>query len=179
MIKFLASNGIYIVAEDDHLKVTATDDRVRYLLRDSTIALREFFLAERDADLGRWRSSEHPGIYVVPFDHDPNLVQVVKEEGGTAYAQFSRNMALQSSSFDPMIQSAREWFETRPEPKPWHDAKPGEVWLLEVLGLEDEFLRVQYQGERWLNTHTGLVVPEAEDATAGRRIWPEGANENS
>ena len=162
MIKFLASNGIYIVAEDDHLKVTATDDRVRYLLRDSTIALREFFLAERDAELGRWRSKEHPEYVVYP-KHDGSVLVVLEGAGEGAYH----------------YRVAVEYFAAHPERQPWHDAQPGEVWELTCDGLPQKFLRVKYHDERWLNIRTGIEATAPLKATAGRRIWPEEKNENS
>lgn len=72
----------------------------------------------------------------------------------------------------------REFFAAHPEPKPWHDAKPGELWMLTVYGAEHEFF-IRSDGGSKIFAHrldTSAEYPITGDAgviTAGRRIWPE------
>lgn len=72
--------------------------------------------------------------------------------------------------------------EAHPEPKPWHLAKPGEIWRLTITdrwitsaGLifhvigdkHGRFARPQISGKQM---EYDLTAPQI---TAGRRIWPE------
>ena len=174
MSDFVASNGKRVeTLEDGQIAIVqripgSPMEHRTWAGPGDTQALHEFFLAERDAELGRWRSKEHPD-YVVYRAHFG--CRVLHEPTANVYEYRSKDTGSDIPLTAYLV--AREWFDAQEPPKPWHDAKPGEVWALELLGLEDEFLRVEYYGSRWLNARTGLVVPEAENATAGRRIWPE------
>ena len=61
-----------------------------------------------------------------------------------------------------------------PEPKPWHDAKPGEVWALSVLGGPLTAYGVSGDGSFHHSQDRerlrGDLVDEIVDA---RRLWPE------
>lgn len=65
------------------------------------------------------------------------------------------------------------WARLPEPPKPWHDAKPGEVWVLTGAGGLEQPWRRTDRG-RWLSCTTGKVEYNDEHAIAGRRIWPEG-----
>ena len=172
MNEFTASNGVAIRHDEDgDLEISGLARNVwEFLVNPAGIqALREFFLHERDEALGRWRHSNHPGIFAVGFEHDPNVVQSVKEEGGTAYAQYRRDGI--GPAFDPMHQVAIGYFAAHPEPKPaWHDAKPGEVWLLTFRDLCDEGAYIARDRTFRAADHD-LDIQDAR-LTDARRIYP-------
>lgn len=65
----------------------------------------------------------------------------------------------------------REFFAAHPEPKPWHEAKPGEVWELTHDGNLGAW-HVNGGGKEFFAPGALLDI-DNEDITAGRRIWPE------
>lgn len=61
---------------------------------------------------------------------------------------------------------------SEPEPKPWHDAKPGEVWVVKTKHNDQERpVFVNSDGD--FENAEEYFHPEFRDITAGRRIWPE------
>lgn len=174
MKEFVASNGYGVVAGD------GTGFRLFTPLRgeigvgwipEERKALREFFAAERDAELGRWRSKEHPE-YVV-HEHGDGRVRVMRELDGSSYSFDRESVHRFYPHCDAEVdfqRIAREFFAAHPEPKPWHDAKPGEVWVIEAADWGTKACIVDDDYFMW--SGEGLPV-KSEQITAGRRIWPE------
>lgn len=136
-------------------------------------ALREFFQHERDQELGRWRSAIDPGWTAV---ENGRYVQFRHDDGKRAFS-LERN-APDFSGWSPALREiGHEWFAAHPEPKPWHDAKPGEVWVLTTdTEGEDHAWMVDpdYGGGRFVFIGGLSNVPlDHPDISAGRRIWPE------
>ena len=100
---------------------------------DTTNALRAFFQAERDQELGRWRDTENPDCICYPVAGDPDDIWVVYEGSGLAYMR-ERNQAFYAGN--KFSEVARRYFAAHPEPKPWHDAKAGEYWLVTLEGAD-------------------------------------------
>lgn len=127
-------------------------------------ALREFFQHEHDEELGRWRWPENPDFVV--YAEDDGVHNVVNEKTGLSLMATRGGVNRHD---DQHADAARAYFETHPERKPWHDAKPGEVWELKVDGI-GLALAVDSAGE-----FQGLVTrsPQSASITDGRRIWPE------
>jgi hypothetical protein len=147
-----------------------------YMDDEEMQALREFFLHERDIELGRWRSKKHPS-YVV-YLHDDDRVRVVRESDGVSYSWNRLSVTLPYGQgcaelqFQPV---AREFFTAHPEPKPWHDAKDGEVWAL-GLGGGYHAESVAVTGGKFVHGVKNAVrVWEITDPGIdyGKRIWPE------
>jgi hypothetical protein len=106
-----------------------------------------------------------------------NGVRVQMHKDGSMYFG-GPNDALGADS----VEALREFFGVRPEPKPaWHDAKPGDIWLLSFHGFEDT------EATPW-GVRTGMSVNDAEFVyppngntqpltspriVAARRIFPE------
>lgn len=184
MNDFTASNGITI-------EFSVDPDGRRYLLGRLTItagglsgtqthatgseegidALREFFRAEEDERLGRWRWPENPDYVVYP-SADRSKVRVLRETG-IALLEWVEHGDDRSHEF---CHAARAYFDAHPEPRdPWEDAKAGEVWVMTV-GVGPEFVA-------YVNTDAGFprFIDLADDMsygpksgfTAGRRIYPE------
>ena len=96
-------------------------------------ALREYFQAERDEELGRWRDPENPDIVVYALnmaDGEDRCIWLLNELSGAAWFYWER-VGLPAP--------ARRYFDAHPdgEPrKPWHDAKAGEYWLVNLEGAD-------------------------------------------
>ena len=129
--------------------------------------------AQRDAELGRWRSVEHPDF--VAYDHGDGRIRFLRELDGVSYSFARDYMSIrypaECAEF-PFLVVAREFFEAHPEPKPWEQAKPHEVWVLTFLsGLECAATYVN--GKFRYGTGSAMVM---ENVIAGKCIWKPGAS---
>ena len=127
--------------------------------------------AERDAALGRWRSVEHPDWVVYLADN--GLARVVNELTGLPETLLHKRPG---SSSDTSVGAsvAREYFAAHPvpEPKPWEQAKPHEVWVLTFLsGLE--YAATYVNGKFRYGTGSAMVM---ENVIAGKCIWKPGVS---
>ena len=145
--------------------------RETYLIQSQYEAARAFFQAERDEQLGRWRDPENPDCICYPVAGDPDDIWVVYEGSGLAYMR-ERNQAFYAGN--RFSEVARRYFAAHPEPKPWEEAKAGEVWILTRYGAEEPFF---VTGGEFTSTDLA-VATDLDDPriTDGRRIWPEGEN---
>lgn len=129
MTEFVASNGVTIRGKTTGYQrvqliysdgSNALDSDIDWLDEADLAALREFFQHERDIELERWRSKEHPE-YVV-YLHDDDRVRVVRESDGVSYSWNRLSVTLPYGQgcaelqFQPV---AREFFAAHPEPKPF------------------------------------------------------------
>lgn len=186
MNDFTASNGVVVSYAGKTLYLESPGDswpnpepHALLLNADFEPALREFFRAEEDERLGRWRWPENPD-YVVYLVGD-DIVDVLRESsvsdehrGPGRQAGITRDAARtwDNDYSQNFFRAARAFFDAHPEPKPWHDAEPEEVWILtidgeEVLALIDEDREFHHRSQRRFRS----VLDES--ITAGRRIWPE------
>jgi hypothetical protein len=140
-------------------------------------ALREFFRHEEDERLGRWRWPEYPEYTAYP--RPDGYVRVLREEDGTSEVFLRQDVEADGGNLPAL--AARAFFAAHPEAKPWHDAKPDEVWALTLHGKEIAYIRIDDPdiGE-WAsvspNEHARFLALNAFGLTAGRRIWPEDAS---
>ena len=135
---------------------------------ETTEALRAFFQAERDIELDRWRDTENTDMvaYRTPEDDDGSgrCILLLDENTGDNHWEWEH-----TASPGP----ARRYFDAHPEPKPrpWKEAKPGEVWVLTRWGTAETFL---VTGSEFITADLAVIVDQDDDSiTAGRRIWPE------
>lgn len=187
---FTASNGGHVAtvrtAEDgDRLTVhvgQAYNDETRggtstaYLIDAQVHALREYFQHERDTELGRWRWPENPDHVVYPPE------QVEGGDGGVWVLCESDPGSIRYASPGPeawpsneayYARAARAYFDAHPEPKPWHDARFGEVWALtDEAGVT---MPATFQAPGVWTSHGSMSsrVRDGMNITAARRIWPE------
>jgi hypothetical protein len=175
MDKFTASNGVEIEDLDGHIEIscTGTDTDFHSLAVSETTAVREFFQARRDEELGRWRWPENPDYVVYP--HVNVAVRVIDERSAVAetlYRVGDERQPLLATGGG--MDAARAYFEAHPERKPWEGAKPGEIWVLTLEGDE-----VAYQctsssaGHVYFNGADDTIELDSTMITAARRIWPE------
>ena len=138
-------------------------------------ALRAFFQAERDEQLGRWRDPENPNIVVYPIpamndqgDGYGRVVWVLDE------AEMVSMTVLDDWEHTASPGPARRYFTAHPlpepEPKPWENAKEGDYWVQTIGGEPSSW----HQGVRRLFWTDGerLSGTDLKDATAGHRVWP-------
>ena len=139
--------------------------------------LREYFQAERDEELGRWRDPEIPDMVVYP--HDDVTITVLDEVDGKRF-WWTRGDELDAHQERfPGFDTARAYFAAHPEPKPWDAAQPDEVWALTISNDREEVFRCGEHGLYQLKTGNpigSLLSCSHNKITAGRRIWPEGGD---
>lgn len=173
---FTASNGIPVTLTDDGRLIVENSDHTypaTIAAGDHVDAIREFFRHEEDERLGRWRWPENPDYVVYP---DGTSRRVVKESNGTSLSVSLHDRKVMETYLDSYVGAARSYDDAHPEPKPWHDAKPWETWLLTIDGEEravtldeDREFRVPGDRGRW-------TFIKADSITAGRKLWPEDAS---
>lgn len=170
----------YTASNDYMVRVRATGTElaveggfgILHVSKERTQALREFFRAEEDERLGRFRHGE----YVVYPDGEDQLgnrhVVTVWEKNGRRDSIYEDN--IPNTVYGA---SARAYFDAHPEPKPWHNAKPGEVWVLTVDGAESAFYPSKSLDRAFTPVTPGTgrtaVSMDSFEITAGRRIYPE------
>ena len=139
---------------------------------ETTEALRAFFQAERDIELGRWRDTENPDMVCFPVVGDLDAVWVVYEGDGSRYHATRTDWERIRPHY--VSETARRYFQAHPEPKPrpWEEAKPGEIWEIGLLELgpsaclvtKGDFVEISKRFE---------VAIGSSLIESGRRIWPE------
>ena len=173
MSEFIASNGVVIELRQranglDEVSVSSCGLTVEVVGYPRVQALREFFRAEEDKRLGRWRDPERDSFVVYP-QMSAGII-VLCETTGTSRLFADRNDvdSFRSSYLSP---SAYAYFDAHPEPKPaWHDAKPGEVWVLDVVDIGEG---AYVAGDFTFSAADHGIPLDCEKITAGRRIYPE------
>lgn len=177
MDKFTASNGVTI--ERKGVAALAVErpmtDRLLNINAERVVALREFFRAERDEELGRWRWPENPDYVVYP-DDDGDVI-VLNEREVISSLVIRRDLPQLNADID-RTKAARAYFEAHPERKPWEDAKPGDVWVFEVDGEESIVANViiDIRGHRFETVAGKALNVESSVFRGARRIWPEDAS---
>lgn len=177
--KFVASNKVP-VSKDLHGCVTVSG---LWSLREESQALREFFLHERDTELGVWRWVSSTGKdYLVRKLGYGEQFRVVREEHMEQLdwrpEEYNNGEMFRTTE---MVKAIRAYLAAHPEPKPWHDAKPGEVWVLTYGGQPTAHVWT----DRWAGPGNAFVSDRAivgaddPDITSGHRIFPEVVSDDS
>ena len=174
MNEFTASNGVRVCTGSLGLVVTdGTIPNTVIASNGHETALREFFRAEEDERLGRWRVPGHPSWVCYPTPLACEVVVFNEDE-----PQYGTQVLSRGTDTWPYYRSAADaYFAAHPEPKPWHDAKPGEVW---VLTFSDEggggteawtlrFSSLRFEHPDYVNS----VARTDSTIVSGRRIYPE------
>lgn len=186
MSEFTASNGVtirYMAGIDGAVRLIGTSLRPSGdEWTDATAspegieALREFFRAEDDKRLGRWRSTiDAAWTAVVQADSGYVFFRHDDGECGFTVAPDRSNMPSWSRELQEV---AREYFDAHPEPKPWWGADVDEAWELTANGDTGPFVtKLTPAGTIHFVAGNGTeFIAEASDITAGRRIYPEVAS---
>lgn len=172
---FRARGGMTVrECPDGSLKVGNVDG---YLSQPAAFAAEEYYLAKRDAEIGRWRWPENPD-YVVYQQAGEQGVRVIHEPSGYVRDYLARRAAERLPNAIP-AQAAVAYFKAHPERKPWHAAKYGEVWQVEHTGGQVDLCRVNAWEKFEQVSGTGVLVSmpiTRESITAAVRVWPEDAS---
>ncbi|WP_424462975.1 hypothetical protein [Pseudoclavibacter helvolus] len=96
--------------------------------------LREFFQAQADERLDRWRDPEQPERVVYRYGDDRLLI--LDETDGDHWMAHFIEGGLHTEVGDAESTVAA-WLAAHPEPKPWQDAEPGELWSVTTANQED------------------------------------------
>lgn len=170
---FTASNGTKIETSEIHggLDVTSNKD-VDYLFKKHVDALREWFQAERDEELGMWRDPESPDwvVYLIDVHGDVRKIGVRNERDRRTFI-IRENGSITGASFREV---AGRWFAAHPMHRAWHDARPGEAWAITVKGVEFPVIvrsNVPRGGAFFEAYGRGQFEPRFSGITAGRRVW--------
>ena len=184
---FTASNGSVITPREDGRLGGAGG----ILYQREVDALREFFVhqaetdwqAKRDAELGRWRYKKSQ---CVVYAHagagaTQEVVNVVDETTGQS-GLYGRVDAQHTGYMDVLGNNARLYFDAHPlpEPRPWEDAKPGDVWVLTVDGAEYAWgVGSGVDRGRFIYAGGETNLPKDDpDITAGYPLWVDGKTVN-
>lgn len=94
--------------------------------------------------------------------------------GGVVLLTTSGDYVPTTFHFEPEIVDAlREYFTHQP----WHDAKPGEIWVLEIAGTgSPRAWQITDRRSHFWALGVGYHAVTARDILSGRRIWPEDAS---
>lgn len=129
-------------------------------------SLREFFQDERDKELGRWRWPEDPEYVVYELTRD--RVRVVLETTGNVN-DINRNSLTTRS--DNSTGAAKAYFDAHPVKKPWHDAKPGDTWVITTTFHRGEFAVIATTEGELQSANGFCYSPTDTSILSGRRIW--------
>lgn len=180
MDKFTASNGLWVYIGYGGAICVNGSTLYDTLDSDHTQAMREFFQHERDQELGLWRWPENPDYVVYPKVAG-ELVTVINETDASKsdVSKGPRDHWTNPTGREKVFEDAADaYFDAHPEPKPWHDAKPGEVWVLTVNGEEYAWSIDTTYSDRFVYAGGDFNVPRDHPSiTAGRCIWPEVSDE--
>ena len=161
-----ARSGRTVKQREDGALVIGTLDG--YLNREAVLDAEEWAQAKHDADLGRWRDPFDPH-YVVYSEDGGDAARVLDERDGVTVVANRRVESTDTGYYG----AAFRFFEAHPERKPWHDARPEEVWLM-GSGLHEFIALVGDDGK--FRFADGSDMALTEEFVTGRRIWPEGAS---
>ncbi len=183
---FTGSNGIK-VEEHTYGKALIDEDGTNRLagaydfLNDHDMqALREFFRAEEDTRLGRWRWPEDPDVTVQPA-HNADSVTVIGHREGVSYVGIRGYLRAYPNDEYYLVRAAKAYFDAHPEPKPWLTAADGEIWELDFgQGGVKQYL---YSEGRFFAlpllraADDGWTPAEfASGVISGHRVYPEDAS---
>jgi hypothetical protein len=174
MEQYTASNGVQVLIDSSGYIDYTTPGPEGYaddLDSEAVEGLREFFQAEEDERLGRWRWPENPEYVVYPTTNDRDLITVLRESVGRIRKVRRYSLELIDDHAEQFAACAEAYFDAHPEPKPWHDAKPGEVWELTFrAGSHAWFVN----GDFFQSTQTLTTIYKNDPGIlSARRIWPE------
>lgn len=154
------------------LEISGLDTRTTVDLGD-VATLREFFQHERDKELGRWRWPDNPDYVVYP---DGTSRTVVKESDGRTMIVSIHDRKVMTTYLDSYVGAAKAYDAAHPEPKPWHDAKAEEIWVLRERNCETWLpFRWDAAEQWWFASSSNMAMHRRSEGTIveGRRIWPE------
>jgi hypothetical protein len=74
---------------------------------------------------------------------------------------------------NPHWHAARAYFDAHPEPKPWHHAKPGDVWIITFTDRSFDPVAASWNGRGFVHIDIRPTEISLGEIAEARRIWPE------
>lgn len=180
MNEFVASNGVKVwnTLHDQSAALPIDYRRAKWdqTKEDEIDALREFFRAEEDERLGRWRSKIDPTWTAI--DGLKDYVVFRNDDGLRGFSMHRETRNLDAWNLE-LQAIGREYSSAHPEPKkPWEDAQEGDVWIVTpskalTLGQKVEYPAF-FQADRFRD-HGGSW--DMHDITDARLIYRKGDTE--
>lgn len=138
-------------------------------------SLREFFQDERDKELGRWRWPENPEYVVYlkeasEVEQEPG-VRVVHETSGRSRDIGRGVVGACDATVSLFGKAAQAYFDAHPVKKPWHDAKPGDTWVITTTLHRGEFAVIATTEGELQSANGFCYSPPDTSILSGRRIW--------
>ena len=174
MVEFKASNG-YVIT-DIYKSLEVRLGVVDYQLPWSMVeALREYFQAKRDEELGRWRDPEYPD-YVVYKSHifGEGTVPVTPDNTYKESYIYSFEEATRKANNNIPARVALNYLAAHPKPAPksWHNVDKYEVWELKIDHDSDYLIGVSTGEGIFFNPAMQEYIDQSEVIDA-RRIHPK------
>ena len=170
---FTASNGIAVTIKHDGYLIATTDDGVCHATGGADLgvqALREYFTAERDAELDRWRDPE-TGLLVYQINDDPDTVFVFDETYADHGTWTREQVGPTTTGFGAPI--AERYFAAHPEPTPeWYYVEAGTFWRIHVDTGDTTGRRAIAHGDGTFTDHYGIGW-KANEITHATQLLPE------
>src|SRR5690625_2954402 len=180
---FTASNGVTVTIEHDGYLIATTDDGMCHATGRAALGIqarREYLTADRDQELGHWKDEE-TGLLDYQINDVPYTVFVFDETYADHGTWTREEVGPTVVGFGAPI--AERFFAAHPEPKPWHNAQPGEAWAV-ALGSNapDPVLVVNHERRPMFQYGSDQNGPERIETynaniTHAERIWPTGADD--
>lgn len=176
MNEYTASNGMTLHVRGNMISTSPSGLGLLNLTSDLTAALREFFRAEEGERRGVWRSTKDATWTAVRRN---TVVYFQNEDHERSFHVVVGNQASMKAWSRDLQRIAHEYFAAHPEPKPWHNAKPGEVWDVDLPAGGNRYVTVE--SDRFAD-HTvvfrdphsvGEVELVDEYIIDARRVYPE------
>lgn len=183
MDTFTASNGISVKFDGGLLFGASTHTTYVAASESQVQALREFFRAERDEELGRWRHPKKPEWVVYSLRpgytscNGADLLLIDEMAGSSMEYERALDDGTEYVGADERAaRIARDYFDAHPERKPWEDAKHGEVWLIAIDGEAELPMVVDRETTsfpRFMEPIGAMSYGPRAGITDARRIYPE------
>ena len=125
---------------------------------------------EWDEQCGRWRWQDGENFVVYPLGE--GCVRVLDERTGVTWQVLNKEVNI-DSGVPPLYRSAARDYFTAHEPKPWHEAKPGEACEMEFINGQRMIGLVTGDGDCFVGAGQELTVIRSSAFASGRRLWPE------
>lgn len=180
MNEFTASNGVTVIEHPEY--ISARSERGDLFIGGNLLghALKQYVdhklataRAEEDERLGRWRWPENPDYVVYETRNVNGDHKVIRESDGHG-TLWGRDMEPAPLSSNCLEAAACAYFDAHPEPKPWYDAQPGEVWVITTSNVgEERAVQVTPQRTFQYNDAIDDFPLTYEAIQSARRIWPE------
>lgn len=136
--EFRARSGRKVQIRDNG---TVTFDHANgYLSPETAMDADEFFQAQRDLELGRWRCPAEPDWVAQEDEPDVYGRRTVRLFNERAFEMHHLNSLVTEGTTSGELAKhrvARAFFEAHPQVKPWHGAQAGEFWQVQHMGMTE------------------------------------------